>query len=566
MVASTLAARPGQQVTVLDIGGRLEAGRQEALQRVAAVDESSWDPEDLAAITAGPSVDRARGVPQKRTYGSDYPFRDLGQVTGVRAREAGTNLAVVSSAYGGFTNVWGAQVMPFSPSTFADWPIRWEEMQPHYRAALDEVCLAAEDDDLAGPFPLLNRRSGLPPLGPRAGAVLQRYGMHRGSLQRQGTTVGRARLAFRADACTRCGLCMTGCPQGLLYSAAQTMDRVRRLPNVRYVDRVLVERIGQDGDEAVAHCRDLTTGERHTFRAERLFVGAGAMGTTRLVLGSAAAPPSDLTMAESRQFVVPFLSARGVDDPRGRGARDFTLNQFNVHLAFDEEHRDTAHVHCYPYNPAFLAALPAPLRHRAASPAATWLLRRLTVGFGYLPSWASPRIRITARRGPSGGLPELELTDTVTGRRPPMVAAALRRLVRAAPALDLWPLLTHVSLSGAGKSYHFGGSFPHRTAGAGDGPGTDRWGRLPEWDRVHLVDGSVLPTIAATTFTLTVMANARRIAGEVLDGAAGRTPGVELSSAARSPAPGAPARAAGQGAGREDSGATASASTTVAAS
>jgi choline dehydrogenase-like flavoprotein len=117
---------------------------------------------------------------------------------------------------GGFTNVWGAQVMPFSRSTFDDWPIGWSEMEPHYRAALEEVSLAAEDDDLAGAFPLLNPQSGLLPLGPRTEAVVQRYSVHRGALQRQGVTVGRARLAFRASACTRCGLCMTGCPQGLL--------------------------------------------------------------------------------------------------------------------------------------------------------------------------------------------------------------------------------------------------------------------------------------------------------------------------------------------------------------
>jgi choline dehydrogenase-like flavoprotein len=521
MVASTLAGRSDQHVTVLDLGGRLEPERREALQQLAGRDEASWDPAALRVITAGPSRPRTRGVPQKRTYGSDYPFRDLGQTSGVRAARPDTNLDVVSSAYGGFTNVWGAQVMPFSRSTFDGWPIGWHEMERHYRAALDEVSLAAEDDDLAGTFPLLNPRSRLPPLGPRAEAVLQRYGERRDVLRRQGLTVGRARLALRADACTRCGLCMTGCPQELIYSAAHTMDRVRRLPNVTYLDRLLVERIGQDGDQAVVRCRDLATGSRSEFRADRVFVGAGAVGTTQLVLGSSAAPPSRLEMAESRQFVVPFLSARPVEDPRRPGARDFTLNQFNVLVSFDEEDLDTSHVHCYPYNPAFLEALPAALRHPAASGLATSLLRRLTVGFGYLPSWASPRIAVTARRGQSGGLPQLDLSEAEAGRRPPMLGATLRRLTRAAPALDLWPLLTHVLLSGAGKSYHFGGTFPHRReAASGAGTGTDRWGRLPEWDRVHLVDGSVLPSIASTTFTLTVMANAHRIATEVLAGAA----------------------------------------------
>ncbi|MCZ2828710.1 hypothetical protein O2W14_07700 [Modestobacter sp. VKM Ac-2986] len=523
MVAWTLARR-GEQVTVLDLGSRLDASRTAALERMSSRDESSWDPSDLQLVT-----DRAAGggraVPQKRVYGSDHPFRDLGQVAGISGGRPDTNTDVVSSAYGGFTNLWGAQVMPFSPGTFRDWPISWAEMEPHYRAALEQVPLAAEADDLAEAFPLLAARSGLPPLAPRTEAVLQRYAVHRAALRARGVTVGRARLGFRANDCTRCGLCMTGCPHGLIYSASQTMDQVRRLPNVRYVGGVLVEEIGQDHRGAVARFRELASGARSELHADRLFVAAGAVGTTRLVLGSLPGPPTSVRMAESRQFVVPFLSRRGVADPRRPDARDFTLNQFNVLLSFDEQDVDTAHVHCYPYNPAFLDALPSPLRHPALSRLSTEALRRLTVGFGYLPSWASPSIRVTARRG-TGGLPALDLVPEEDGKRPALLGPTLRRLARAAPALDLWPLLTHVSVSGAGKSYHFGSTFPHRAPGTPGG--TDRWGRLPEWDRVHLVDGSVLPTLASTTFTLTVMANATRIATEVVDG---RAPSVVSTSA-----------------------------------
>jgi ferredoxin len=506
-------------VTVLDLGGRLEPERSAARARLAASPETAWDPGDVRFITARTTTRRRGEVPQKRTYGSDYPFRNLGQTTGLHGEPEDTNLDVVSSAYGGFTNVWGAQIMPFAPSTFDRWPISWAEMKQHYRAVLEEVPLAAENDDLADLFPLLKRSSELPPLGPRAVAVLRRYDVHRDVLRQRGVTVGRARLALRADACTRCGLCMTGCPNGLIYSAAQTMDAARRLPNVRYLDGLLVERIGQDGDQALARCRDLRTGGRHEFRADRLFVGAGGLGTLRLVLGSMLNPPTTLEIDESRQFVVPFLSLRPVADPRQPGERNFTLNQFNLLLNIDAEGLDTSAVHCYPYNPAFFDALPASLRRPYAEPLAAQVLRRLTVGFGYLPSWASPRIRVTTRRRPADGLPELDLSPSDELQRPPMLRVALRRLVTAAPRLDLWPLLTDVSLSGAGKSYHFGGAFPHsRPSTAGRGVGTDRWGRLGEWDRVHLIDGSVLPAVSSTTFTLTVMANAHRIAADVLAG------------------------------------------------
>jgi choline dehydrogenase-like flavoprotein len=42
-------------------------------------------------------------------------------------------------------------------------------------------------------------------------------------------------------------------------------------------------------------------------------------------------------------------------------------------------------------------------------------------------------------------------------------------------------------------------------------------GRLAAWDNIHLVDASVFPSVPATTFTLTVMANAHRIASRVLE-------------------------------------------------
>jgi hypothetical protein len=41
---------------------------------------------------------------------------------------------------------------------------------------------------------------------------------------------------------------------------------------------------------------------------------------------------------------------------------------------------------------------------------------------------------------------------------------------------------------------------------------TDIFGQLQEWRRIHVVDGSILPSIPATTLALVQMANADRIA------------------------------------------------------
>ena len=43
-------------------------------------------------------------------------------------------------------------------------------------------------------------------------------------------------------------------------------------------------------------------------------------------------------------------------------------------------------------------------------------------------------------------------------------------------------------------------------------PQTDELGRLAQFEHVHLIDASVLPTIPAVPTAVTVMANAHRIA------------------------------------------------------
>jgi len=184
----------------------------------------------------------------------------------------------------------------------------------------------------------------------------------------------------------------------------------------------------------------------------------------------------------------------------------------------DGDDADLSLLHFYSFNAAFIDGLPSILRARGARWLQAQLLRRLSVAFGYLPSWNSPRLRI--RVGPERDdfdLPEFQISgeDPPLGQRK-MLLALLRRITQAAPLLDLYPAIPMLRLSKAGKSYHWGGSFPHA-----DDRSTmftsDRLGRVGSWRNTHLVDASVWPTVPATTYGLTTMANAHRIASESLE-------------------------------------------------
>jgi ferredoxin len=507
-VALALSGRRRHAIQVLDIGGSLETRRARLLAGVSLLPPREWPESAARELTAQPVAEATGELPQKRLFGSDFPFRDAGQLRALTVVRGGNRFSV-SGAYGGFSNVWGSQVLPFTRQTIAQWPIAYDELTPHYAEVLSHIPFAAHDDDYSALFPLFAPAAPLPRLAPGAEAAIGRYEARREVVRRRGVTVGRARLALDAPRCIECGLCLTGCPHGLIYSAAQTFDDLIRRQLVEYTSGVLVHSVGEDVAGCWVAARDVENGAIRRYTADRVFVACGGIGSTRIALNSARRHAGSFEMRESVQFVLPFLSTRAHPDPRN--CSTFTLNQLSMLVEYGRPGLDLAHLHLYPYNPAFDDRLPAAVR--AVEPLRRGILRRATAAIGYLPSWASPSIAAQITSNRNGELPGVHLSAKENPATQPVLRRVMRQLIAVARPLDLWPVLPSLRLSGPAKSYHFGGSFPHVGArprlGAFE---TDTLGRLGEWRRIHLVDGAVLPTAPATTFTLSVMANAHRIA------------------------------------------------------
>ena len=144
---------------------------------------AEWTHEARERLSTHPVAENKGELPQKRVFGSDFPFRDKGQLESLSV-EAGGNSRSVSGAFGGFSNVWGAQVMPFSRATLESWAIGYEATLPHYRAILEHIPFAGADDDYSELFPLLAPADPLPTLAPPAAASLRRYAERRSRIRR----------------------------------------------------------------------------------------------------------------------------------------------------------------------------------------------------------------------------------------------------------------------------------------------------------------------------------------------------------------------------------------------
>jgi choline dehydrogenase-like flavoprotein len=514
----------GRRVTVVDAGGRIEAGKMDVFDALGRTEPGEW-PAELAARARESFPVGLKHVPLKPSYGSLFPYALDDPDLPVKSENAET---LPSLACGGLSNSWGASVLPYRAEDIEDWPVSIEELAPHYEAVQRFMPVAAEADELSGRIPLYADSPGVLKRGPQAEMVLARLRRRAPALRDAGFTFGASRLAVATagDDPSRCrhgGLCLHGCPYGSIYNANRTLDELVRAGKVEYRGGLYVDRLsetaeavkidfhrragagGHGGRGETADPRDAGgRGERGEMSAARVFVACGAISSTRLVFESLGRPRFDRSLKDSQYFVVPVLTARAA--PVSVKTQGNTLAQVFIELEDEEISKYTVHLQLYGYNDILLAALAGklPLKPSAVERLFRPLLGRLVVIQGYLHSADSPGLTL------SGDGRGVRLIGDDTAEAAARVKRVVWRLAASARLLGMAPLPGLTQTGRPGKGNHLGGAFPMRS-----NPGeleTDTLGRLPGTQRIHIVDAAVFPSFPATTVTISVMANAHRIA------------------------------------------------------
>lgn len=496
----------GIRPLVLDAGDRVEPERMEPFDVLGASEPERWPPGlALRARDAFP-VDVGH-VPLKPAYGSLFPYAI--EDPDLELANEGAE-ALSSLAYGGLSNAWGAAMLPFRVEDIADWPVSLDELRPHYEAVLRFVPLAATEDELAASLPLYTARPRPLRTGEQARRLLEHMRRHRAALAAAGFAFGASRLAVVADAedprhCRGCGMCLYGCPYGSIYCSAHTFDGLARAGRIDYRGGVYVDRLAEANGTVKIHFHP--RGRRHggdELTASRVFVACGAISSTRLLLASSGRGSQRLPVKDSQYFVIPMLAHHG--SSVSVASQGNTLSQVFVEMAHPQALRHRAHLQLYGFNDIVLAALakrvrlPAELLARALQP----LFGRLLVLQGFLHSADSPGLTLSYHAGRVCIVGE----DTAGGAA--RATRVARRLAACRRLLGMTPITPMLHTGRPGKSNHLGGSLPMQREPRGFA--TDVLGRVCGWERVHVVDGAVLPSFPATTVTLSVMANAHRIA------------------------------------------------------
>ncbi|MBB2683732.1 UNVERIFIED_ORG: choline dehydrogenase-like flavoprotein [Rhizobium etli] len=474
----------GRRVLMLDAGNDARSRDESRSARVLGSKLESLRADDGSSPKLQTPV--ARGILER--------FRRESGITGEGF------MPVASLARGGLSNIWGAQISYLDAEDIAAWPIDIELLQRSYERISRRIGISTNADLTAG------ANSGpVLPLGATAAHVLRRHKIARpadGSFRLfpavnailSEARPGRAACDLRGD-------CLYGCPSGAIYNSRQDLLALQKSPHFRLLDNMRAISLSSNGGWTIG------TADGSSFSAPRIILAAGVLGTAALLADLLPIGGEGLRLLNSPTLAIPLLSPARL---LRSATATHSLAQLGLSLRYGERASDYVMGAIYE-----VGSLPTqsfvnrmPLGRKAGRAAFEMIAGSLLVATIYYPgdqsrSYIHREVTgkgMTVRGGFADGF-DIRAKDLK------------RRLRREWQRLGLIPL-PGASLAEPGIDAHFAGTLPMGAAGPF---GTSVDGELNLHPGLHVVDGSILPELSSKYITMTIMANADRIAHRLAD-------------------------------------------------
>ena len=432
---------------------------------------------------------------RKLYFGSDLPYRDF--PFGPTLTSLGVS-PVNSFARGGLSLVWGATMLPYCKEDTAFWPIDISTFDTEFRELSKEIPITGASDGLSAIYGNFYSRRGIIP-SDRIVRILESSKR----VEAPDINVGLSRLAVEtgthnASGCIYCNKCIAGCPSDFIWNTKELKFDTEYL-------KLRVISLKESSRGIDIETVDFE-GKSHTLNEfEKVFLATGPLESFR-ILASSNIVDDTCILKDSATFFLPLLALPKLGKLH---QNSFGLSQLFIRLNKDESGAASQY-QVYEYSEDLIERAKKALPFGAFIPnlILRFFLKRMLVGIGYLDGLNSPSIQM--RLLEDGSLiSTLETTGINFKQRNRSVRVAIKRLSTYSRRLGLLPVpfLTQTALPGEGV--HFGSWLPM-------GDKSDMLGRPIGSRNIHVVDSSVLPTIAPGPITFTVMANAMRIAKEAV--------------------------------------------------
>jgi hypothetical protein len=430
---------------------------------------------------------------RKLYFGSDLPYRDF-PVGPVTIKQRVNPLS--SFARGGLSLVWGATMLPYCQEDTENWPVPTSKLNSYFEEITQLIPVTGTSDGLSSIYgEFFSRRSVFQ--SPRIVRILETLE----SNAYKGFVYGSSRLAVETgmhqkSGCYYCNRCLNGCNDNFIWSSKdefENQDTIRlRVTSIIENDScVAIDGIDENG---------LPTNQ---LRFDKVFLAAGPLESFRILAMSKMVEPTAI-LKDSATFFTPLWVSPRLGRPE---LNSFALSQCFIKLRKGDL-TSGAQFQLYEYSDDLIlrAKQTLPMGRFIPTPMIRFFMKRLMVSIGYLDGESSQSILMTLDENQNLILKEWEAGISKNNVLK-NAKQSIQNLNTGIQNSGIFALKFLTKFAMPGEGVHFGGWLPM-------GVKSDLQGRPQGSRNVHVIDSSVLPSIAPGPITFTVMANAMRIVEE----------------------------------------------------
>ena len=475
----------GCKVTLLDVGCTIEFEKQLILNKIQS--NNFVNDEDIASLRWYPNGKGKSKLP----YGSNFIYKD---VKDYFSWDSETCYLQSSFAQGGLSNVWGGALAEYSAKELIDWPISCRDLSRYY----SKIIAWLGDYYTKCPEQVLSKQ---------AVYLKNSWDEQSKALYANGFSYQIPALAVNFNKCCLCGSCQYGCPYGLIYNSSFHLALLRNDRRFIYINNIVLENFFEENQKVKLLVKNINDKQIHYLSTNRLFIACGAGLSSLLYLRSLNQVGKKLILKDSQHFILPCLMNKKLKEVTSENLH--VLCQLKISLSHKMISPCPVHLQLYTYMDLYQYETKNKLKwvYPFIGPVLKRLLARFVVLQGYLDMNDSNQIQIQYH-----GTNQFTIGGEFCNPAHKTIKRIVYYLKKHHNNLAFKPLGFLLSQSQIGQSNHVTGSLP--MSDVPKDTHTDIWGRPLNFERVHFVDGSILPRVPAGPITLTIMANAYRIAKE----------------------------------------------------
>jgi choline dehydrogenase-like flavoprotein len=433
--------------------------------------------------------------------------------------ESDTFLPLQATGSGGLGISWGANCFAYEDFELVKAGIAPDEIKPHYVNAALEAGVSGRTDDCTAPLIANMDHSAIQkplPIDTNAETILKHYTNKKEKHNREGFFLGQSLLAMLSrpigdrSANPLFDMDYWADHGRSVYRPQFTIEKLEKSANFTYLTGRLATEYSEDGGVVTVHCRNLETGALEQFTTRKLLLAAGALNSGRLALYSAKNFTQRLPILCNRNHWVAAINLSML----GRPARDarHSLSQLTALMKTDFDGPDYVLAQVYSYRSLlwFRILKNIPLSPRLGSLFLRFTATAFTCINLHYPDHASPNRWIQLKQ--QNGDAVLQSHCEFSAEEEAWLSRNERRLLLFLAKLRCIPLGVSKPMHGA--SIHYAGTLPYS---AENKPfTTEASGRLRGTENVYVADSSSWRFLSGKGLTLTLMANARRVAAQAL--------------------------------------------------